>query len=374
MTERILLVDDDPLCLAVWQRTLGDLFALDTAEDPLIALSQLADGPGYAVIVSDIRMPGMDGIEFLKRTVDLSPDSVRLVLTADEAQGTAARAINDCRVFRFLTKPCSRDAMAASIRDALAQYRMQQVERDLLDQSVKGCVAVLTDILAMANPDAFGRANQLREFVVRICRHVRVERPWEVEIAAMLSQLGRVTLPPEMLAKQQRGEPLGPEEKMLIAHHPTVAARLIRQIPRLESVAALVQSAGDASETGDTAGGGPPSLEVRILRAATAMQDAIGAGLEIGAGLQRLRQRRAEFGDDLLDAMSRAFSFEAMSTRTLRFEDLESGMLLAEPLMSSNGMVLVQKGARVSEVTLTRLHNFVQKTPIKEPVLVFESV
>src|SRR5690349_21597612 len=136
MTAKILFVDDDGSLLAGVQRALRNEFRIETAiggEAGLDAIQR--DGP-YAVVVADMQMPGMSGLEFLKRLQTVSPDSVRLMLTGNTGQKTAADAVNDGRVFRFLTKPCPPTIMVPALEAALAQYRLVTAERDLLERTL----------------------------------------------------------------------------------------------------------------------------------------------------------------------------------------------------------------------------------------------
>ena len=90
---RILFVDDDPEILAAYARALRKRYAVETATGPEIGLERLAALPDVAVVVSDLRMPGLDGVEFLGRVLDLRPDAVRIILTgfADIEVGRSVR-------------------------------------------------------------------------------------------------------------------------------------------------------------------------------------------------------------------------------------------------------------------------------------------
>ncbi len=106
MTARVLYVDDEPAVLAGFVRILRKRFVVHTADGGAAGLERMTvDGP-YAVVVSDMRMQGMDGVQFLKEVRQLSPETTRIMLTGNADQKTASVAINEGNVFRFLTKPC----------------------------------------------------------------------------------------------------------------------------------------------------------------------------------------------------------------------------------------------------------------------------
>ena len=121
-----------PTCLQAFQRQLRKDFDLVAACGGQEGLDALGSHGPFAVIVSDMRMPGMDGIEFLAQARKRAPDSVRIMLTGCADQRTAINAVNTGRIFRFLAKPCPPEALANALREGIAQYRLITAEKDLL--------------------------------------------------------------------------------------------------------------------------------------------------------------------------------------------------------------------------------------------------
>lgn len=135
MNEKILIVDDDPHILQGYQRSLRKRFKLDTALGGLEILEKVEkDGP-YAIVVSDMRMPGMDGLQLLSRLKEVEPDTIRIMLTGNADQKTAVDAVNKGDVFKFLTKPCSVETMASTLELGLDQYGRILGNRSILEQS-----------------------------------------------------------------------------------------------------------------------------------------------------------------------------------------------------------------------------------------------
>jgi signal transduction histidine kinase len=134
--EKVLLVDDEPRVLAGLQRRLAERFNILTAESGQEALDILARESGVAVTVADMRMPGMSGIELLQEMTRRWPEIRRLMLTGNTDQATAIAAANEGKVFRFFTKPCDTDLLAAALDDALEEYRAatrEQEDRQMLE-------------------------------------------------------------------------------------------------------------------------------------------------------------------------------------------------------------------------------------------------
>ena len=127
MAERILLVDDEPFVLSGYRRGLGRQYDLDTAGSGAEALAKFRQqSEPYAVVVSDMRMPEMDGVELLRQLSESHPRTVRIMLTGNAEQAAAIEAVNRGHVFRFLTKPCSSADLKQALEEALLHYRNEQ--------------------------------------------------------------------------------------------------------------------------------------------------------------------------------------------------------------------------------------------------------
>ena len=180
MKGRILFVDDEANILSAYQRQYRKRFKIDTAQSGEKALVLLADNGPYAVIISDMRMPGMNGIELLKRVEAIAPDTVRIMLTGNSDQQTAIEAINEGHIYRFLTKPCSPERLAKALVAGLEQYRLITVEHELLENTLKSIVQVLTDVLSLVNPEAFGRTARLKRHMYELALSMNLPEIWSL--------------------------------------------------------------------------------------------------------------------------------------------------------------------------------------------------
>jgi DNA-binding NtrC family response regulator len=143
-------------------------------------------GP-FAVVVSDMRMPEMNGIEFLLKVQQASPDTIRVMLTGDSDLQTAIDAVNQGKIFRSLSKPCDKETLVKTLKDCLAQYRLVSAEREISGNTLRGTIYVLTDVLSLVSPAAFSRAVRVRRYVQHVAAKLSPENPWRFEIAAMMS-------------------------------------------------------------------------------------------------------------------------------------------------------------------------------------------
>jgi response regulator RpfG family c-di-GMP phosphodiesterase len=240
MNRKILFVDDEENVLRAFERNLRPHFEIATAVGPAAGLSAITGHGPYAVVISDLRMPGMDGIQFLSAVGRESPDSVRLIISGNADLQSAIAAVNEGSIFRFLTKPCRAETLRGAIDGALNQYRLVTAEREILEHTLSGTVAVLIELLGAVSPLAFSRASRIRGYVRRIATQLELPDLWEFDLAAMLSQIGCIGVAVRVLEKLHAGVPLTAEEQTAFASHPSIGRKLLTGIPRLEEIAQIV--------------------------------------------------------------------------------------------------------------------------------------
>lgn len=119
---RILFVDDEPNTLEAYQRTLRRRFHIETALGPHEALAAVRERGPYAVVVADVRMPQMTGIELFGEIRTIAPETVRIILTGNADAQTAVDAFAQGQVFRYLNKPCSSKQLTEALEAGLAHY------------------------------------------------------------------------------------------------------------------------------------------------------------------------------------------------------------------------------------------------------------
>ena len=239
-TDRILLIDDDQNLLDGLTRVHRKAFNLVTACGAQPGIQTVETGGPFAAVFCDYQMPGMNGGTVLAKIHELAPDTTRVLLTGNSDLDTAVDAINRGGIFRFLRKPCDRDTFAACAKAAISLHHMMRGERDLLERTFKACVSVLCEILSLTNPTAFGRAQRTAYYVRQLAKAGQQEMTWQLETAALLSQVGLVAVPTEVLRAMASGTDLTPPQRAILGRHPKIASDLLQSIPRLEDVAKIV--------------------------------------------------------------------------------------------------------------------------------------
>ncbi|HLK48759.1 MAG TPA: HD domain-containing phosphohydrolase [Bryobacteraceae bacterium] len=306
MTETILFVDDDIQLVSALQRSFHRTYRVELALNASDALKALAETP-YAVVVSDLQMPGMNGIDLLTRVKVQSPDTVRILLTGQADLEAAIESVNEGNVFRFLRKPCPQELLKKTLDAALIQFRLHIAERTVLQETLVGTVAVLTELLATVAPAAFGRASRLCWCVQKIGHELKVKDPWQFEAAAMLSQIGCVPMPSEALRRHFGEEIPAPAENGANSSHARVARRILERIPRLGVVAQII---GRQHEPYETVLHHSPeqyriALGAQLLRVAIDFDRAVNQGRSFAEALTELRNDAADYNPEILNALGK---------------------------------------------------------------------
>jgi response regulator RpfG family c-di-GMP phosphodiesterase len=327
-------------------------------------------GP-YAAVVTDMQMPSMNGIEFLRRVKQQFPDTVRLMLTGNHDLKTAIAAVNDGYVFRFLTKPCSADMMTSALTAALEQYALLTAERELLSGTLRGSVDLLADMLSILSPTAFGRTSRIRHICSDVCARLTVTNSWELTVAATLALLGCITVPEPILTRLDQGELLTEEEQSRYNEHPKVGGRLISRIPRLKGVAEIVERQNEPYRLTATLGATDRNgLAANILKTAMDFETFIAQGDSHADAIARLKVDPGLYRPEVVEALAACLP-RSTTIRKLKIMELSDGMILDENLMSLNGNLLLARGTAINEVLRERLIMLVNTSRgVKEPILV----
>ncbi|WP_461208295.1 HD domain-containing phosphohydrolase [Desulfocurvus sp. DL9XJH121] len=374
----ILIVDDDKKLLSSFQRVLCRRFTAQTACNGKEALALLAGGDEFSVVISDYKMPEMNGLEFLAKARDAAPDMVRIMLTGYADLDLALKAVNESGIFRLLTKPCNPKDLALALKDAIRYHEALVAEAQLLDQTLRSSVGLLADVISLVRPDIFSRTSRMLPTVHFLARCLAQAGDWEIETAAHLSMLGFVTLPDSIVAKVLAGKPLAPVETPLFEDHPTFAAQFISRVPRMGHVARIV-----SYQLKNYDGTGPPAdgvsgedipLGARIIRVAADYDAALCSGAAKGDALTLLLKREGRYDQKVLDALADLIGEEGCyALRKYHLLGLQPGMVLAADLVAKHHRKkILAKGQVITEMLIEYLLRYSKRDEIQEPIQVIE--
>lgn len=370
---RILCVDDEQNILDGLTRTLRNTFSVETALGGQAGLDMLKAAEPFAVIMSDFRMPNMSGAEFLAAAREIMPDSVRVLLTGQAGLDGAIAAVNEGHIFRFLTKPCPTEVLIKSLTACVDQYRLVTTEKVLLGQTLHGSIRALTDVLAISNPEAFGRATRIRRIVSELMAECATPDRWAVEVASMLSQIGCVALPPKLQEKLYRGDLLGKEEMLMVDRSARVTEQLLANIPRLELVREILRLHTRRYRGEENVADGITEQALpwgaRALKIALDF-DYLNSHHDARDSLNVLCSREGWYDPAILKVFVelQGGRDEGAKFCDLRLREITKGMRFAEDVRSAKGVLLIARGQEVTDGLLERLHNFHFAGGVREPI------
>jgi response regulator RpfG family c-di-GMP phosphodiesterase len=386
----VLLVDDEQKILSSLTRELFELEICDvvTAQSGMEGLEVIKNTPNIMVIVSDYHMPGMDGIQFLNEAQKISPDSTRIMLTGAAGLDMAIQAINFGHLFRFLVKPCSAEVLIPTIKAGIRQYQLITGEREILQKTLNGSIKIMIDLLSILNPEIFLQASRLRDLVRKLAVEMKMENIWEVELAALLSRIGSVTVPQDIINNWMQGFLLEEKEAKIIQSIPQIGENLIRNLPRFENVARGIGAQNYCyinpdKKIGELSGDQIPLIG-RILKLVIdydryfeILQDSQQAFAEILNHSKeydpKLLMVFREKVLALLGETEKKSTISIQTERKVNIEDLVPGMILKRNVVDQNGRLIVARGTVITEILRIRLGNFFWCQAITDPVVVSDS-
>ena len=371
MIEKVLFVDDDIEILQSFRRQFyKEDFEVLISNGAYSGLELLRSEKDVAVIISDYSMPEIDGITFLKKVKEVNPQIVRIMLTGYADLKTAIDAVNYGHVFRFLTKPASKEVLLLTIMEGLRQYRLEEAEKQLLEDTLNGSISLLSEILSLVNPELFSKATRIKKTIRLLVRKLEIKNGWQYEIAAALSQIGYVSTPPVIWEKYSQGKNLSTPEQEMIQRHPLVAQRLLEKIPRLEFIAQMIalqnkaynQYLPESLSTEISIGG-------QLLKVVIDFDDLLQKGISEDKAQEFLLRQVGIYNPTFLSVLGdKAAAWSGWERRLVMVKQLEIGMLLNNDVFSKNDVLLVRRGQDITVAVLEKIMNYHERLGVKQPI------
>ncbi|MEO8634553.1 MAG: HD domain-containing phosphohydrolase [Gemmatimonadales bacterium] len=370
----VLCIDDERQVLDGLSRVLRHDFDLVLAVGGAAALTEMQSGKPFAVVLTDMRMPQINGVVVLTSARKLLPAATRVLLTGYADTAAAVAAVNEGQVFRFLTKPCSPAVMRGVLLQAVEQHRLVTAERDVLELTLRGSVQALIEMLALTHPAVFGRAQRARRLIGELAAMIGFRDRWQMEMAAMLSQVGAVTLPAEVVALYAAGVELHGPMAAQVAGLPGIALRLLGDIPRLDEIRAILSHVNHPYEATATSGevmGENLPLGARMLRVVLDYDALRSQGFPSGEAVARLKAREGMYDQAVVSDLGTILGAEdSRQIREIRFQDVQLGMSFVDDVRGPDGTLLVARGQDVTQALLDRIEDFWAVLELPAPVRV----
>lgn len=356
MAARIICVDDEPNVLASLKLMLRE-YDVHTATSAAQGLELLKAFDPVPVVISDMRMPQVSGAQFLKEVAVRYPMTARVLLTGASDMEAAVDAVNLGNLFRFLLKPCPPEHLRATLGAALEHHRILTSERDLLQRTLVGSMHALTEVLGIADPVAFGRIGRLKELACAVARKLNLEELWPIEYAALVCQLGNISLPEATAKKLYANLEMTAQERVQIDAALRLAPEIIKHIPRLDPVRRILEDLA-AARQGNFDKLDPGARVLRLILAYEAMERSNKHQMTV---LKLLHERANEFDVATFNALLQVLGAAPLhidGAVSVRIDRLRPGMVTADELRALTGVLIVPRGVVLTESLIARLANF----------------
>lgn len=381
ISEKILFVDDDQNMLSAFQRQLKGRFQIDVALGGVQGLEKIKNGACYAVVVSDLRMPGLDGIQFLTKVKELAPNTVRVMLTGYANLKTTIQAVNEVNIFKFLTKPCPPQILCDALKSGILQFNQSRSEKETVENTFGECITLLTKALPLVNSEASARFLRIKQHAVDIAKIIKIPDIHQIETAVFFSQLGCLAIPEDILKKIRMGQNLNEDENNVYVRHSSIAIDLLSHIPRLKKINKIIayqdKPFDGSAQPPDQSKVAAFPIEARIMKVVVDFDILKSTEVDMNSAVQLMKEKTATYDPEVLAALEKMIA-DGISSETTEFyeireislRDLYVGMTLEEDVRSLKGTLLISKGQDVNNSIVERLMNYSHYTPIQEPIRV----
>ncbi len=239
---KVLIVDDEADNLALMYRTLRGKFEITKAQNAIEALEILKQEQ-FDCILSDHKMPIMDGVEFLKRVYEIQPKSMRLLVTAYSDVKILIDAINYAKIYRYIKKPYNPDELLIIVEAALETYQLKIDNEKLIDdlkELFAGTVKAIIEALDAKDSFTLGRSKRVAFYALKIVNHLALPatEASQIELAGLLHDIGMIGVAEDILNKTQK---LTPEEFEKIKMHVQYSVKILEDIKQLRKITEIIK-------------------------------------------------------------------------------------------------------------------------------------
>ncbi|MBI5472282.1 MAG: response regulator [Ignavibacteriae bacterium] len=392
---KVLYVDDEPQLLASFTSLMRKERCFVTTLQDATGIRTVIDELGpFALVLSDQRMPTLEGVDVLDIVRQLCPDTVRVLITGYADQSETIRAINIGGIHSYVAKPWDDMRLRNHVQEWIDQHNMKTKNQwltksldeenkkltEILDGTVAQSVRVLGDIVSHVSPAVAtigARVKALGEAFLRMSPEISKEEQWQIQRALELFHLGAALIPASIQASIAR-EGLDALERYPVArNHHLLAASVIKDIPRFEEVARIIElQAKDLDGSGE-----PVHVEVTtddIPRGARLLHILIDivahrhSTSHVTDLLHEMMRAPQKYDPVILQKMLGAKRFDEPlgDERLVRVTGIVPGMVLKEDILTLSGQLLLKAGSVLTETSITTLWQWHKNEPIQEPLRV----
>ena len=397
--KRILYVDDEPALLSAFTSLMRkEGVETHVLQDSTQIENTLKSKGPFAVVFSDQRMPGLDGVGVLEAVGRLHPSTVRVMITGYADHSDTLRAINVGGIVHYVTKPWQDDDLRRLSSDCIARFNLVQENRflmeelaatnislaEILDGTVSETVRILGDLVEFVNPEAAahaGRFRQLGKVVLNLWPSIGREEKWNITRAIDLCFLGVAVLPAWIQVSLNKQGLAALDRFPVARNHHLLAAGLIKEIPRFGEVSRILRlQAKDYNGYGEPLDEHMRGEEIpfgaRLLHILFELDRQTTANFKGREVLQRMKEQPSKFDTAIIMRMLEGPDSHPAQEVDVELDvgALQSEMVLLEDIVSGSGHYLLRSGASLSETSINILRQWHKMDPIPHKVRVRQRV
>ena len=235
----ILLVDDEENNLQFLKRTLRSKYYILTAQNGHEALDIIEQhSKEISLVVSDQRMPEMQGTEFMKILSEKYPDIVKILLTGFSDTDTIVDAINDCHLYQYILKPVDPETLTVAVDSGIEKFDLTNNKmsalsdlKELFYKTIKS----ISSALDAKDPYTHGHSQRVTLYSLILAKELGLpaSQMEAIEIASLLHDIGKISIPESILCKPGK---LTDEEFVIMKQHPERGAQMVLKISKLKTI------------------------------------------------------------------------------------------------------------------------------------------
>jgi len=381
---KVLLIEDDnqlrKLEIMLLKNLGHEVVPCQTAEEGLDKFQSEA----FSFIMLDMVLPGMSGLEFSRKIRDLPQGDEPYILAITSWDEEQLPSILQAGANDYIQKPIDvnlfnirihiAEQSISNIRERVRMRRQMRdmVTSDIMQSTLQGFIRVITNVLSLMAPAVFGRSVRVARIARELAEQVNLQDSWELAAAAMLSQLGCVSIPQEIMTKALDESTLNVDEQTMFLSHAEHGANLLEGVPRMEKIARIIAYQEKLFDGGgypkDDVKGDDIPVESRILKIALDLDRLYSRDVPRSDAFLELSSRTGWYDPALLKIFSETPQKEKGDIKRVWINQLEDGMIFMENVLSKTDALLVMKGHAVTPSVREQLNNFSKNFHIQQPI------